>query len=261
MNFNILSLAQFQIKKLEGSGSKDKAPLFVLYILTALGKIRSLIDDKIKFDGQYLFKNDPVEKWLSQYGEPKDSLLKEIKDKHKKMQSICLDIISLCKSGNSSKTVELFKELTELTEHELKIIKKFLSENNDDIVLYWTDSLSVKNKHIDEQHKKLVNMVNKLNSAVNKGESRNMLGTILDELIEYTVKHFKDEEALFVNSSYPGKEKHLEEHNNLKKTVSELRAAFMEGNVLIGTDTIDFLKNWLVNHIMGTDMEYTSYIK
>lgn len=62
-------------------------------------------------------------------------------------------------------------------------------------MMTWTDALSVNIKEIDDQHKKLVNMVNQLHAAMLKGEGKTVVGPILAELTANTVYHFSIEEG------------------------------------------------------------------
>ncbi len=58
----------------------------------------------------------------------------------------------------------------------------------------WTDELSVDIGEIDEQHKKLINMINDLSYAMSKGKGRDVIEAILVGLRDYTVEHFAHEE-------------------------------------------------------------------
>ena len=70
-------------------------------------------------------------------------------------------------------------------------------------LIEWTDELSVGIESIDEQHKKLVNMINALNDAMLTNSSNELLGTIFTGLAAYTQKHFAYEENMFAEYNYP----------------------------------------------------------
>ena len=82
--------------------------------------------------------------------------------------------------------------------------------------------------------------------------------TAFDELIDYTVYHFSNEEKFMQKISYPMFESHKKVHENLLASVAKFYKNFQEGNI----DKIrlaSFLKNWLFTHIMGIDTKYAQY--
>lgn len=127
-------------------------------------------------------------------------------------------------------------------------------------LLTWNNALSVKINSIDEQHKKLVNMVNALNDAVEKGETHEVLHKIFTGLVLYTEKHFGYEEKLFAEHGYQTTAEHVEEHEALKTQALELKAKMDTGDFMIGVEVLAFLKDWLTNHIMKSDMAYSDFL-
>ena len=128
-------------------------------------------------------------------------------------------------------------------------------------LIEWTDELSVGIESIDEQHKKLVNMINALNDAMLTNSSNELLGTIFTGLAAYTQKHFAYEENMFAEYGYTDSKEHKRQHNELIAQVVELKEKFIgnpEGT--ISADLMQFLKRWLTNHIMRTDKEYTEFL-
>jgi len=126
-------------------------------------------------------------------------------------------------------------------------------------VITWNDSLSVKVPEIDEQHKKLVNILNQLNDAMLKRAGQQALGTLLNELINYTVTHFQYEEKFMRATSYPSYLAHKKEHDNLTAQALELKKKYEAGQPCITIETMDFLKSWLTKHIQGTDKQYSEH--
>lgn len=76
----------------------------------------------------------------------------------------------------------------------------------------WTDSLSVGINSIDNQHNKLIDLINTLFSEMNSGTSKHAVSTALAKLIEYTGSHFTFEEDLFAKHGYPEQNAHMEMH-------------------------------------------------
>jgi len=127
-------------------------------------------------------------------------------------------------------------------------------------LMEWNDDFVIGIREIDSQHKKLVGLVNDLNSAMKSGRGSQKLGQIFEELKEYTVHHFATEEALFEEHHYPGMIAHVAKHKKLVNTVLELEAQFKNGKAALTNDVMEFLKDWLVNHIQGDDRKYVPHL-
>jgi hemerythrin len=128
-------------------------------------------------------------------------------------------------------------------------------------LIEWTAKLSVGIDSIDEQHKKLVNMINALNDATLTNSSDELLGKIFTGLAAYTQKHFIYEENMFAEYGYPDSEEHKRQHNELIAQVVELKEKFIENpQGTMSADLMLFLKRWITNHIMRTDKEYAEFL-
>ncbi len=127
-------------------------------------------------------------------------------------------------------------------------------------LLTWDSSYSVGVKAIDEQHKKLFNLINDLFDAMKAGNGKGVIAEIIQELTNYTVYHFGYEEKLFEKFGYPDTAAHNKEHQNFVETVSKFKKEFAEGSVLLSMEVMTFLKNWLQKHIKGTDQHYTVFL-
>lgn len=125
----------------------------------------------------------------------------------------------------------------------------------------WEDSLSIGISEIDMQHKKLVDLINKLNDAMKSGKSKDVMGTIFNELINYTATHFKTEEKYFDQYKYESSEAHKIEHAKLVKEVQNLKRDFESGKMGMSMDIMNFLVNWLKNHILISDRKYVQCFK
>ncbi len=125
----------------------------------------------------------------------------------------------------------------------------------------WNENLSVQIKELDDQHKKLIALINELNEAMRVGKGKDIMAKILASLVDYTKYHFGAEEKLMQTHSYPTYIIHKKAHDDLTKQVIDLQKKFESGNVVITIDVMTFLKNWLSKHIMGTDKQYTAFFK
>jgi hemerythrin len=126
----------------------------------------------------------------------------------------------------------------------------------------WNESLNVGVESINDQHKKLVAMVNDLHDAMQKGQGAAVLGKTLDGLVSYTKTHFAYEEKLFADTGYTDAAAHKQEHDKLTATVVSVQEKYNggAGDNLSGS-VMDFLKSWLVTHIQGTDKKYGPHLQ
>ena len=127
-------------------------------------------------------------------------------------------------------------------------------------LITWSDSLSVKVKQFDDQHKKLVDMVNQLFDAMKTGKGNQVMGDILKQLIAYTQTHFAAEERLLKQYAYPDFEAHKKEHNALVIQVLDLQKQFQEGKPVLTQNIMTFLRDWLSKHIQGDDKKYGVFL-
>lgn len=125
----------------------------------------------------------------------------------------------------------------------------------------WSESMSVGIEELDTQHQKLVELVNTLFEAMRMGKARQVLVDVLKELIDYTYYHFETEEQKMKEYGYPNYVSHVAEHERLVKEVSALYERFQKGDVFLSVDTLNFLKNWVTNHILQTDMAYKPFFQ
>lgn len=114
---------------------------------------------------------------------------------------------------------------------------------------------------IDEQHKQLVEITSRLSelltNAVQGEDIYDEMVSIIEELTDYTVYHFKYEEDLFEKLNYEFKDAHIDEHNRLIQEISALDLrAVDEDQVTYGKKILKFLITWVFKHISGSDSLY-----
>ncbi|BBD07548.1 bacteriohemerythrin [Desulfovibrio ferrophilus] len=119
----------------------------------------------------------------------------------------------------------------------------------------WTDKNKVNIEEVDDQHRQLFAILNRLHSSVVEGKEQGELFSILDELIEYTVYHFQTEEKLYIEHAFPGYEDHKFEHDKLTGTAVELQTKLRNGSATLSFELLDFLHDWLMDHTLGLDQE------
>jgi hemerythrin len=124
----------------------------------------------------------------------------------------------------------------------------------------WKDEYSVKIAAIDLQHKRLVNMINDLFEAMQAGRGSAKIGSVLDGLVSYARTHFTTEENLLREHGYPELEAHIKTHQNFTAKIADMQRQFKEGRLTSALTISNFLKDWLVNHIVGTDRHYADFL-
>ena len=125
--------------------------------------------------------------------------------------------------------------------------------------LKWSDKYSLNVAEIDEQHKKLVSLVNEMYDAMQAGKGRDMIGTVIAEFVDYTDYHFKTEERLLRQNGYPDYDEHKEMHDNLSRKAHSIKEAFDRGNTPTAIEVMLLLTNWLNTHILEEDRKYKPY--
>jgi len=124
----------------------------------------------------------------------------------------------------------------------------------------WSDELSVGIASIDEQHKRLVMIVNDLHDAMLRREGRQALERTFAELTDYMDEHFAHEESLLDAHDYPDAEAHRTEHEQLAHKVDELRRQFEAGRATITVEVMEFLRDWFRSHIVVSDRRYVRFL-
>lgn len=123
-------------------------------------------------------------------------------------------------------------------------------------LIQWNESLSVNVAEIDHQHQVLIGMINELHEAMRLGKGKEVLGKIIQGMVNYTATHFKTEEKYFDLFGYPAAEAHKQEHATFIRKVSEFRDGFEAGKLGLSLEVMNFLSDWLQKHIKGSDQRY-----
>lgn len=127
-------------------------------------------------------------------------------------------------------------------------------------LINWSSNLSVNVAEMDRQHRKLVDLINELFDAMSSGKGKDVIGKILDGLTEYTKTHFASEERMMQRHNYPELSMQQSEHTKLTRQVMDLQEKNKGGKVSITLETMNFLKDWLQNHILQNDKKYGPYL-
>lgn len=124
----------------------------------------------------------------------------------------------------------------------------------------WTDDFATGIESIDSQHIHLVEIVNKFDEAAKCGKGSRIMNEILTELIGYTTEHFASEEKILEEAEYAKLKMHKSQHRQLLQKVERLQFEFNQQGKRVTVEVRDFLKFWLVSHILKEDKAYVSTV-
>jgi hemerythrin-like metal-binding protein len=153
-------------------------------------------------------------------------------------------------------TAHAVLELADLSKELSVLIADLKSGMQTNVLMPWTSGLATGVKIIDEQHRKLVEIINSLYATMKSGQGKAALEKLLDDLTEYTVYHFGAEEKYFAQFKYAETAAHKKIHEELKAQVVSFIHNFKSGQAGLTMELMNFLKDWLADHIQKTDKRY-----
>ena len=124
----------------------------------------------------------------------------------------------------------------------------------------WNDSYLLGIPMIDNQHKNFFVILDNL-ETLNQKQEKSEMHSLINELQNYVIYHFKTEEDLMVKSQSPNIDLHVMEHELFRKKVEEFHRSYYNNNAELLNEMISFMRKWLLIHISGTDAEYADSIK
>ena len=128
--------------------------------------------------------------------------------------------------------------------------------NMDKILISWTNDLSVGFAAIDEQHKKLVGMLNELYTAALELRGQKAILSILASMGAYTQEHFTYEEKQMDRCGYSDGKRHKAEHIAFIEYVEKTMKRLEMNDFVSSIELITYLRDWLTNHILTVDKQY-----
>jgi len=126
--------------------------------------------------------------------------------------------------------------------------------------LNWNKKYSVNIALIDEQHKKIVELLNVLSEAIAAGKAQDVLAKVMEEVMAYAKYHFKTEESLLTEHKFPGLAEHKKEHEGFAAKAALLYEDAKKGKPAVVPETVRFLIDWLDHHIVEVDQKYSAFL-
>jgi hemerythrin len=124
----------------------------------------------------------------------------------------------------------------------------------------FTDDMSVKVKLFDSEHKKLIDLAEALAVALKSGNIRINVPDLIEDLVQYSKTHFKNEEEMMQQYNYPGYETQKKQHNEFIIKVSDMKRDYDPKNdPKVAQQTFAILQAWIGHHILKVDKEYGDF--
>ena len=127
-------------------------------------------------------------------------------------------------------------------------------------LLTWSSKYSVGVKSLDDQHTEFIGILNELHSAMLKGKAQSIAGALLTKLMNGARNHFSTEERLMESTKFAGLAEHRAEHRALTAKVDEYLARHKRGDNTMFLELLNFLRDWLTNHMQQVDKKYTAWM-
>ena len=129
-------------------------------------------------------------------------------------------------------------------------------------LISWEPGMSVGVSVLDEDHKRIMNMINRFYNALCDGEGKDTLDEIFHDLMVYINLHFESEEAMLKQTHYPGADDQKAHHKAMAaRVVAEKKKYEQNENSKAPIEMLNFLKDWWVDHIMNLDRKYAAHLK
>lgn len=128
-------------------------------------------------------------------------------------------------------------------------------------LIKWEDFFSVNSDILDEQHKQLFELVNKLYDAINNKKDHLILSQIVNALFDYSKYHLETEEAMMEKAFFPELSTHKKYHKFFITQVELFKVKITEGKEEISFTILEFAADWLRTHVLGEDRKFAKYLK
>ncbi len=125
----------------------------------------------------------------------------------------------------------------------------------------WTDSFSVGVALFDEQHRQLIDMLNKMIKDPAANTRSETVADVLTDMTNYAQEHFKSEEDLMIEYDYPHLDEHQHQHHGFQEKAARLCFATVKGQTSVPHELLAYLQQWLIHHILQADMAFKPFFE
>jgi hemerythrin len=128
-------------------------------------------------------------------------------------------------------------------------------------MIKWKKEFSVDVKELDNQHKEIIKILNRMLAMHAKGKHEKEIEKILDNLHEYIKEHFRTEEEYMLKHHYSGYDEQKQEHNQFIDRLCEFQKEYLKGHRLTTITLFNFVWDWFSQHILKLDKQYSPLLK
>lgn len=120
---------------------------------------------------------------------------------------------------------------------------------------FWRDDLGVGHAVIDDDHKRILAFIARLQEAYQLGEAHDVVAEGIAEIADYSAGHFDREERMLAAVGYPHLAHHRARHESFRSYVAH---ALENGGDIDQGELLSYLVDWWVGHIASEDKLYRS---
>lgn len=124
----------------------------------------------------------------------------------------------------------------------------------------WIPEYDVGVQKFNEQHLQLLTALKDIYKAMENQKDRKALQTVLNNLLKYCKEHLAEEEACLQQHGYPDFAEHKKQHNFFINKMIQFCEDFKDEKFTLHFDIAVFIKNWIIQHIMVIDKQYTKFL-
>ncbi len=128
------------------------------------------------------------------------------------------------------------------------------------LLLSWDETFSVGVAQIDDQHRQLIDLINKIHTARADGNESAVIRRVIFQLFKYATHHFSEEESLMRDNNYPDFQTHYKEHEFFISRLDAIATHFGQGEIQVAGETFRFLVDWLLDHILTVDKKLGRFL-
>lgn len=125
----------------------------------------------------------------------------------------------------------------------------------------WASDMEIDQGPIDQDHRKLVDLVNALHTVTSEGRGQQIVDRVLNELISYTADHLRREEKLMETLKFPNLANHKIGHDAFLASIQDLKKKYDAGSITVASQLSTVLRDWLSLHIRRSDKELLKLLK
>jgi len=127
-------------------------------------------------------------------------------------------------------------------------------------LISWNDEFSVGIDAIDRQHTHMLALINNIDETIQEGGTYEQFAPVLNDLIDYTNRHFEHEEKLLEENHCPDLDRHRRSHVRLRAELAEWREKVAEATTEDMNEHMLFLRIWFPGHILNVDKKDADYL-